>query len=59
MNRFDSQPNYENRPLYEKTPLKGLSEARRAESFFLIFGDSSFSATTLFHALDIPHEITD
>ncbi len=22
-------------------------------------GDSSFSATTFFHALDIPHEITD
>jgi hypothetical protein len=36
MNRFDSQPNYENRPLYEGPPPNGLPEARRAESYFLI-----------------------
>ena len=34
MNRFGSHPNHENRPLYEGPPPQGLSEARRAGSFF-------------------------
>ena len=28
MNRFNSHPNYENRLLYEGSPLQGLSKAR-------------------------------
>jgi len=34
MNRFGSPPNYENCSLYEGPPPHGLSEARRAGSFF-------------------------
>jgi hypothetical protein len=37
MNRFGSHPIHENRPLYEGPPPQGLSEARRAGSFFLNF----------------------
>jgi hypothetical protein len=37
MNRFGSDQNHENHILYEELPLQGLSEARRAGSFFLNF----------------------
>jgi len=34
MNRFSSHPNHENHAIYEGLPHQGLSEARRAGSFF-------------------------
>jgi hypothetical protein len=34
MNRFSSHPNHENHDIYEGPPPQGISEARRAESFF-------------------------
>ena len=37
MNRFDSPPNHENLTLYKGVPHQGLSEARRAGSFFILF----------------------
>jgi hypothetical protein len=33
-NRFGSHSNHENRPLYKGPPPQGLSDARRAGSFF-------------------------
>ena len=37
MNRFSSYPNHENLIIYERSPPQGLSEARRAGSFFEFF----------------------
>jgi hypothetical protein len=33
MNQFGSNPNHENRKIYEGHPLQGLSEARQAKRF--------------------------